>query len=217
MKENKPKKPPKENIKGQKKVTGKQPENIPRGRDAVKKAILEATEKLLLERYPHEISVREIALAAKIKHPLIHRHFGSKDELIAAVHAQNIGKVKLAVEKVEKIEGNIKVFFKAVEQNRFRQVALARAMIDGVDPHLLQDQFPVMKQFLELIKKKHQELGGKPKFDPKIVAAAVSATALGWMLYEPFLLAATGLEGENTEEIKQVIAEILEDFIKQSG
>lgn len=53
-------------------------------------------------------------------------------------------------------------------------------MIDGVNPHLLQDQFPVMNYFLELIKKRQKESANEPKFDAKIVAAALSATALGW-------------------------------------
>lgn len=72
-------------IKGQQKVNEAESDNIPRGREAVKKAILEATEKLLLARSPHEISVREIAKQANVKHSLVHRHFGTKDELIMAI------------------------------------------------------------------------------------------------------------------------------------
>jgi AcrR family transcriptional regulator len=216
MKKNTPKKPSPKKSKLSPKTADNQSDAIPYGRDAVKKAILEAAEKLLMERYPSEISVREIAKAAQVKHPLIYRHFGTKDELIATVHHQNIDRTKQAIGKVENIEGNIETFFRAVEVNKFRQIALARAMIEGVDPRLLQDQFPVMQYFLELIKKKQNESDSEPKFDAGMIAATVSATALGWILYEPFLLAATGLEDENIDEIKKTVAAILEEFIKVS-
>jgi hypothetical protein len=35
------------------------------------------------------------------------------------------------------------------------------------------------------------------------------------MLYEPFLLAATGLENEDKDEIQQKFIEILEEFVKK--
>ena len=123
---------------------------IPYGRDAVKKAILDATEKLLLKKSPNKITVREIAEAANIKHPLIHRHFGTKEEVIVAVHARGIAKTERKIAKVENLEGNIATFFDAVRKNKFRLVALSRAMIDGVNPHAIQNQFPVMQRLLEL-------------------------------------------------------------------
>ena len=66
---------------------------IPYGREEVKEAILDATEKLLLEKSPNKITVREIAESANIKHPLIHRHFGTKDAVIIAVHMREIAAV----------------------------------------------------------------------------------------------------------------------------
>ncbi len=189
--------------------------NIPYGRDAVKKAILDAAEKLLLKRSPNKITVREIAKAANIKHPLIYRHFGTKETVIIAVHARGIEKVESKVAKVEIIEGNIGIFFQAVEKNKFRQVALARAMIDGVDPRFIQQQFPVMQHLLELLKKRQKETKTETKFDAEMMAAILGATALGWFLFEPFLLAATGLEEKNKAEIHQKVVEILEEIIKK--
>jgi TetR/AcrR family transcriptional regulator, repressor for neighboring sulfatase len=189
--------------------------NIPYGRDEVKSAILDAAEKLLMERSPNEITVREIAKLANIKHPLIHRHFGTKDELVIAVHARSIEKTRNEIGNVQFLEGNIEVFFRAVEKNRFRQIALARAMLDGVDPYQLQNQFPVMQMFLKLVEKKQAESTKEVKFDSKIVAAVLAGLALGWMVYEPFLLVSTGLDQEDKEQIKQTVGEILEEFIRQ--
>lgn len=189
--------------------------NIPFGREAVKAAILDAAEKLLLERSPNEITVREIAKLANIKHPLIHRHFGTKDKVIFAVHTRGTARINQNIPEVENIEGNIESFFRAIFENKWRQIALARAMIDGVNPYLLQNQFPVMQRIVGLLKKRQNELETEGTFEPEILASAMAAMGLGWLIYEPFLLAATNLEDRDKAEVRQKIVEILEDMIQK--
>ena len=152
--------------------------HAPKGRDAVRKSIMDATEKLLLKRGPSEISVREIAHAAKVKHPIIYRHFGSKNALIMAVHSRELGNVAEIVSKIEKLEGNIGPMFETFEKDRWRQVALARAMIDGVDPHLLQNMFPVMHHVVKLLKKRISESGRENRHEPEELAVALGGMAM---------------------------------------
>jgi TetR/AcrR family transcriptional regulator, repressor for neighboring sulfatase len=186
---------------------------IPYGREAVKKAILDAAENLLVKKSAGEISVREIAEAANIKHPLIYRHFGTKEEVIRAAHARGIEKVERVVTKIDNLQGNAGFIFEAVKQNRFRQIALSRAMIDGVDLRLVQTQFPVMQHLLELLEKRKEE--SESNFDPQIMTAVLAALSLGWFLYEPFLLAATEMEEKNKDEIQQKVVDILEEIIQK--
>jgi AcrR family transcriptional regulator len=188
---------------------------IPYGREAVKKAILDATENLLLKKSPDKITVREIAEAANIKHPLIHRHFGTKDAVIIAVHARSIAKTQRKVAKVKNLEGNVAMFFEVVKKNKFRQVALSRAMIDGINPRAIQSQFPVMQRLLELLKKRYDETNSQSRFEPEMMTAVLGATALGWFLYEPFLLAAIDLEENDKDEIHETVVEIIEEIIRK--
>lgn len=190
---------------------------IPHGRDEVKKAILNAAEKLLLKRSPSEITVREIAKAANVKHPLIYRHFGTKNGVILAVHTHKLEKVVKVTGKVEVLEGNVKTFFQTFEKDKWRQVALARAMIDGIDPRLIQNQFPIMEQLVELLKRKQNESDAETKFDPEMMAIILGAIGLGWFLFEPFLLAATRLDEKNKDEIRLTVIEIIEEIIKKVG
>ncbi len=187
---------------------------IPHGRDEVKKAILDATEKLLLEKSPNKITVREIAVAANIKHPLIHRHFETKDKVILAVHARRIADIEKRVEKIEDVEGNIATFFEAVKKIKFRRIALARAMMDGVSPHAIQTEFPVMKLLLDLITKKFEEKNIVTEFSPDMITAVLSATALGWFLYEPYLIASMNLEEKTEEELDRTVVEVLEELVR---
>jgi TetR/AcrR family transcriptional regulator, repressor for neighboring sulfatase len=188
---------------------------IPRGREAVMKAILDATEMLLMERSPSNITVREIATAANIKHPLIHRHFKTKDEVILAVHARSIQKIHVDLGKLSSAEGSVKSFFKAVLDNKFRQITLAKAMIDGVHPNLLQHQFPTMEHALMLIKKRNETTDQKADFEPEVFTAALGGMLLGWILFEPFLRAATSLEDRDDVEIQGKIIEIIETILRK--
>lgn len=187
---------------------------IPHGRDEVKKAILDATEKLLLAKSPNKITVREIAQAANIKHPLIHRHFETKEKVILAVHARRIAEIEKRVEKVEDVEGNIATFFAAVKEIKLRRIGLARALMDGVSPHSIQTEFPVMRLLLELITKKFEEKNAATQFSPQMITAVLSATALGWFLYEPYLVASMGLEETTEAERDKMVIAALEELVK---
>src|SRR5207248_9502831 len=57
----------------------------PYGREEVVVAVVEAATALFAERGPAAVSLREIAQAADVNLGLIHRHIGSKADLLAAV------------------------------------------------------------------------------------------------------------------------------------
>jgi AcrR family transcriptional regulator len=205
----------KSEIKKNKKPKKEIGEKTPHGRKEVKKAILDAAEKLLLIKSPNKITVREIAKAAKIKHPLIHRHFGTKEKVIVAVHARAIAKLEGTISDIENLEENVEAFFLVIEKSKVRQIALARAMMDGVDPRQIQDKFPVMQHILRLLKKRRENSKSESKYDAETITSILGATALGWFLYEPFLLASTGLDESNKDEIRKNVIEFLEDVIKK--
>lgn len=185
-----------------------------RGRESVKEAILGATAELLLKHSPSEISVRAIADRAGVKHPLIYRHFGSKNALILAVHMREVREAAPAIAEIENIEGNLGKFFATLEGNRWRQVSLARAMIDGVDPRLLQDRFPVMERLVKLLGKR---LNAEPGSDePKLIAAALGAAAIGWMIFQPFLEQAAGLNHLSKSDQRDAMVRFLEDFVSKT-
>ena len=60
-------------------------EALPRGREEVRRAVIEAAANLLASRGPSAITVRDIAAAAQVNHGLVHRHFGSKEGVVRAV------------------------------------------------------------------------------------------------------------------------------------
>jgi TetR/AcrR family transcriptional regulator, repressor for neighboring sulfatase len=188
-------------------------DEIPYGREAIKEAILDAAEEILAKHNPDEVSVRQIAKAAKINHSLVHRHFGTKENVIVAVHERIIERMALSISGAEQLEGNMALIFKTSKDNHSRRILLTRAMLNGINPHLIQNHFPVMHRLLNLVKKQKADLENPSKYDAEVLTAFFTAAVMGWFLYEPFLLASTGLEEKNQEEIHNQIVELLEEAI----
>src|SRR3954452_2899923 len=56
-----------------------------RGRVEVMAAIQAVAVDLLAERGPREVTIRDVAEGAGVNHALVHRYFGTKEELFRAV------------------------------------------------------------------------------------------------------------------------------------
>ena len=171
---------------------------------------MQATEKLLPKHNPTEISLRQIAEAANVNYSLIHRYFGTKESVIMAAHERVLSRVGEQFSTVDRIDGNIGVLFKISGENVSRRTLLARAMLDGADPHLIRHHFPIMHQLIELVRKKKSKTENPTEYDPETLAAFFAASALGWFFFEPFLLASTGLDKKDQDEVHSQITEILE-------
>ena len=182
----------------------------PRGRDEIIEAILRATEKLLPKHNPSEISLRQIAEAANVNYSLIHRYFGTKENVIMAVHERILSKAGEQFSTVDRIDGNVGVLFKISGENVSRRTLLARAMLDGADPHLIRHHFAIMQQLIELLRNKKLKTASPSEYDPEILAAFFAALSLGWFFFEPFLLASTGLEEEDKDKVHNQIVTFLE-------
>ena len=144
--------------------------------------MLESAADLFAERGPAATSIRDIAARSRVNHGLIHRHFGSKDRLVAAV-LDHLGQ-HLAGLLEAKTDGS------TIGQAVDRQLrVLARTSLDGYSIGELQSRFPTMELLLESVRAQHStELGAR------LAAAHTIALQLGWCLFGDFLRASTGLE-----------------------
>jgi TetR/AcrR family transcriptional regulator, repressor for neighboring sulfatase len=156
--------------------------DAPLGRDEVVAAVLESAADLFAERGPAATSIRDIAARSSVNHGLIHRHFGSKDNLVGAV-LDHLGR-HLAELLAADADGNT---IAAAVDRQLR--VLARASLDGYAIGELQSRFPTMEKLLEAVRRRHPtELGAR------LAAAHTIALQLGWVLFGGFLRASTGLE-----------------------
>ncbi len=160
-------------------------------------AILDSAGQLFAERGPAAASIRDIAARARVNHGLVFRHFGTKEQLVAAVLDH------LAAHQTKLIDSGASA--DEIQAARTRQLrVIARALLDGYPAGQLQSSFPAAARLLDEIRPQH------PSDDAaRLAAAHAIALLLGWQLFEPFLRSATGLHDFSEDKLRQsIVAEM---------
>ena len=182
----------------------------PHGKDAVKKALIKAAAELFSERSAAAVSVRDIAKRAGVNHALLHRHFGTKDALRKAVMDDLAAEMGGAMAKTLASPAGPAAAMHAVGDNVGFVRILARALLDGESLASIRDGFPVLEALRE--QAKHLQAAGiaRDDVDARMMAGLTLAVCSGWLVFEPFILRASGLEGEP----EQLRVDMLHTFLQ---
>jgi AcrR family transcriptional regulator len=173
--------------------------DAPRGRDAVMAALIDAAAELFAEQPPAAVSVRAVAERAGVNHGLVHRHFGSKQDLERAVLEHLAGRIQRSATRARQQgpagasdlgSALLSALRATLDEPRYVR-ALARALLDGREPTALQRRFPMLQELIEATREAQRKGQLDGDLDPRMLVAAVAAMGLGWALFEPYLLAAT--------------------------
>ena len=174
----------------------------PVGRDAVVAAVRAAAAELFAEKGPTATSVRDIAARSGVNHGLVYRHFGTKEQLVAAVLDHLTDDVAAKSEAATGEET-----LNAAVERHWRVVAWA--ILDGYPVGRLQRRFPYVSRLVDRARPHHHD-----ELAARLAAGNAAALELGWRLFEPFLRSATGIGDvpllQLREAINTAVAEILE-------
>jgi len=187
------------------------------GREAVRAALLDAAALLFSTRGPATVSVRDIAAHAGVNHGLVHRHFGSKQALVAGVLERGAREIAAMVAGTEWKPGALSGVFSATASRGAYWRLLARALLDGASPRELQHDFPTGRLLVEMFGERRRSGALAAEFDPKLVAAGTMALGLGWLLFEPFVLAATGLDRGERDAVRADVIRALVALLERMG
>jgi AcrR family transcriptional regulator len=161
----------------------------PRGEREVKDAVLEAASVLFAEKGPAATSLREIAHAAGVNHGLLHRHFGSKQRLVRAVHDHLAQRLASTDPFRQATVASALDAFHALEDNRTYWMVLTRAMLDGELDDVLGSDLPGGHQMVETLR---AAIGDDADLEASDLMAMAFAFSFGWLLLRDFIQAATG-------------------------
>jgi AcrR family transcriptional regulator len=162
----------------------------------VVEAICKAAADLFAEWGPAAVSSRDIAARAGVNYGLIHRHFGRREEL------QRVVMTRLAADLAGAFEEGLRTGRSPIETLAEYSTywrALARAALDGEDLATLQDEHPVIDNFLSLMREGSQQAEVDPA--DRMSVAFVAAGLLGWAVFGPFLRSALELEDVDDAEM----------------
>ena len=172
--------------------------------EQTREALIEALIRLLEHRSLAEISVREIAAEAGVNHGLVHRHFGSKDNLVNAA-------AKRVSEEVHRgypgHRGMSAFTFRYLRDHPEIVRIVAQACLDG-NTELLRAASPDPER-LEVIVAPIREAMSRVAVvagvDPYLLNAFAISSLLGWFLFHPLLEAGFGLPADADSQAEALL------------
>ena len=173
----------------------------PRGRDAVMSAVVGATIELLAEVGPRTLSVRQVAERAGVSHTLVHRHFGTKDEIILqAMLAQSTGIADEIRAGAQGGEVSAVLAMDVLLKHPTYWATLARVLLD--DPDLaVAGSRPTTELFGAELDRRGDDLA---------TAAAAACLMLGWKVFGQFAADTIGVDREALDQrVSDVILTLL--------
>lgn len=183
----------------------RQRETTPIGREKVMAAVLEAASDLFAERGPAATSIRDVAARARINHGLVHRHFGTKEELVGEVLNY------LGQQIADQIhESRTQAEIESIVDRQVR--VIVRSSLDGYAVGALQKTYPNMELLVDAL------LSSYPRErDARLAAAHGVALQVGWRLFGDFLRAATGLTDIPDSEIQASLDSVTAHICRPTG
>jgi AcrR family transcriptional regulator len=174
----------------------------PVGKDEVSAAVLQAAAELFAEKGPAATSIREVAARAGVNHGLLHRHFGSKRQLLAAT-LQHLADSAAVLRESGASETDVETAYDVQAR------VMVRSTLDGFPVAELQQRFPGMEAFLEQVRAGHRD-----DRTARLLAAHGMALQIGWGLLGPILRVAFGLQDLDDTEIRTAVAEQVAKLVK---
>ncbi len=173
-----------------------------------KAAILEAARRLFAEGDFSAVSIRDIAEAAGVSHGLVQHHFGTREQLVAAVIRSEIDEFAATpralpedatADDLERLRDELKA-----GMSRFHDYALLvmRAELAGVEPEKLLDPEARTPAMALAASVRHLQARTAPRsgrLDPDLVSAYVNASIFAFAAMAPWLMTSVGLEPQDYE------------------
>ena len=162
----------------------RRPAGSPAGPDEVRRAVLEAAAMLFAQRGVDAVSLRDIAAAADVHVSLIGRYIGHREELVAEVFRHVSDQLARAVQE-NPLAGQ--GFSPDTVMGKWVRIAAA-LVISGRSLESHRDFNPVAAMAHTLMTGYGLAAGAA-----RLRAAQIVAAALGWRIFEAYLVEAGGL------------------------
>lgn len=183
----------------------------PTGKKEVMEALTQAASELFGKLGPEAVSVRDVAAQADVNHALVHRHFGTKENLLQAVLDEHARAFRTAMlEEDDPGATLVRLFDVATERPAFTTI-VAQLLLSGDAP----DAFVAQEGGLRVLADKVSK--GKSKKEREramMVIAAAASLNLGWHLFAPFIIHALDHDGA-PEKMEAGVREIMRELAKK--
>jgi AcrR family transcriptional regulator len=205
------------------------------GRAEATRRILAAARELFVQQDPESVPIRRIAEAANVNHALVHRYYGTKDELLAAVLEREAEFFGAVVDDCADADAAAIALFDALYDRGDFVTMLTRATLSGRSATRRSFESGALHR---LVGKLGNAEPGRPAdteggsastanagsaggesgtAEARHAVAAYAALILGWSVFQEFLAAAVFLDGDEIAEVTDVVramaSSLLRDYL----
>lgn len=184
--------------------------------------LLTAARILFGERGFDSVSVRDISKHANVNHALLHRHFGTKENLLHDLMQGDASRFAQAIRDVEDPADAMRRLFAMNAEDPSYVRILAYALLGSVNTDVLVVADGTLRHIAGVLAAEATSADGtraakeKQRASAAETTAIVTALALGWLIFEPFLAAATGIEESRLSEVRGHVEALVGDLVDQS-
>jgi AcrR family transcriptional regulator len=177
--------------------------------NVTRRAILAAARDLFARHGVDGVSVRQIAAAAGINHALVHRYFGTKDEMVAAImlgEARALSEMaRPEADPLTSLTSLAEAFRYLLSEGRTSLLLMMRAELDGMAPERLIEGSPLRPLTLlaDWLERGAGQAARPPAADPRLVAMVLGAAIMGLASMQPMLAAGAGVQDRDPDEVLQ--------------
>lgn len=176
------------------------PTHRPTGRDEILDAVLDAADRLFATSSPTDVSLREIAREADVTYGLVHRHFGTKEELIERL-LQRYQERWLGRLEAAPTYGEVLDYLLGPRPDTGANLRLVAWMLlagkDAMSPDTHR-RYVALDRLLSLP-------GSDGDEEAAVKTAAALAFIFGWRFFNPFIRAALPLGDADVDELHQAM------------
>jgi AcrR family transcriptional regulator len=176
---------------------------------ATRDALLASAVELFAEHGPASVSIRDIARHAGVNHGLVHRHFGSKDDLL--VEAIEVGSFSLLPGAFAQDGFDIDDVVHAMHHGSPSPRTISRILVDDVAIGKVRPRYPVLSGLLSLVRQLPAEDRPPALADPKLAAAAGASLVVGSVIWGRGLRKSFGLADE--DGVESAVADLSRSLI----
>jgi TetR/AcrR family transcriptional regulator, repressor for neighboring sulfatase len=177
----------------------------PRGDSAVtRQSILAAARELFAAHGVDGVSVRDIAGTAGVNHALVHRYFGTKDEMVAAIllaegeRMSSMGRPE--ADPRTSLEAMREVLMHALSEGRTSLLLMLRAEIDGLQPERMLEGSP-LRPLVLLRAWIEEHVPPEAEVDAQALTMVVGAAMMGLVSCRPMLASGAGAREPDEEAL----------------
>ena len=166
----------------------------PAGKDEIVEALLAAADRLFSEIGPADVSLRAIAREANVNHGMVHRHFGTRDDLVERLLQRSASGWAEAAASTDDFAAAIGLIMSDAEEAEASAGTWLRILAWSLLADRPDRSSEVQRRYSKRLELLPPMLHDRDPEDATLTAAAALALVFGWRFFHSYIRAALCFE-----------------------